>query len=65
MKELGDPKPTSWYRRKLLEDQEHCKPKVRTVNCTWKNNFTGTHPDRATFKLKPEGQNETAEAGET
>jgi hypothetical protein len=30
-----------------------------------KHNFTGTHPDRTAFKLKPEGQNETAEAGET
>ena len=46
------------------------KLKVRTVNCSvgWgggEHSVTGTHPDRTAFKLKPEGQSETAEAGET
>lgn len=38
---------------------EHCKTEGHDCKLYLeKHNFTGTHPDKTAFKLKPEGQKE-------
>lgn len=64
MKEVGD--PTSWDRKNLMGGWEHCKIEGQDGKLYLeKHNFTGTQAGRTAFKLKPEGKNEAAEAGET
>lgn len=70
MQEQRNPKPTPQYGRKPENIRDTAKAAGQDCKLYWgrgggEHNVTGTHPDRMAFKLKPEGQSETAEAGET